>query len=623
MIPEELNQTSALPACSVVIPTWNRADLLQETLASLEGQSYSNFDVIIVSDGEDETLRSVERNLRSNLALRWIFHVCNRGQGAARNTGAAAASGDFLLFLDDDTTPNPDLIARHMTRHLEAGPERKLAVIGRTAEHRQGPLPLPTDRFLQKSWENTIESYSLRLSAAGADSVGDDFDQIAAFGLNCSIRRTQFLLSGGFHEALRITDEDMELGLRLHLQGVEIVFEPNAVVTHRSTRNLTAYLQDCWQASGKLDVHRVFDLGQKNQQTGRLLALFHGYRLDRFVSRCKWHASPALLTLARLLEKAANRTDSRHLLAAWARTSQAGRYWSSVKNSGCSLEKLRSVAGRSRSALMLHSLAVPQSMEEASYYVSPSRFRRLMRWFHATGYQTATLSQWLRDEVPEKHVLLTFDDGYEDLYHEFLPIAIKYRLKALIFLVADRIGSENVWDQPGGLRARSLLTLEHIREMQRYGIEFGSHSLTHPWLPGVSDTQLRYEVTGSKRKLEDLLGVEINSFAYPYGGIDRRVRSAVANAGYRSAFTTLAGVNWWNDPLCQRRANVNNFTSLLDFTFMLRNGLGFTPTLGARIRKLQQDAPTRFLRSMLAVAGRIGHNTAAQLYPERRRDETH
>ncbi len=146
---------------------------------------------------------------------------------------------------------------------------------------------------------------------------------------------------------------------------------------------------------------------------------------------------------------------------------------------------------------------------------------------------------------------------------------------------ADRIGASSLWDQASGLRARNLLTLEQIREMQKYGVEFGSHSLTHPSLPGLSDAQLRREVSDSKRHLEDLLCVEVKSFAYPYGGVDGRVRAAVAEAGYRLAFTAIPGTNWWNDPLCQRRAEVNEFTGLADFLFELRSGRTIRQALGA------------------------------------------
>ena len=125
------------------------------------------------------------------------------------------------------------------------------------------------------------------------------------------------------------------------------------------------------------------------------------------------------------------------------------------------------------------------------------------------------------------------------------------------------------------MRARNLLTLEQIREMQKYGVEFGSHSLAHASLPGVSDAQLRREVGDSKHRLEDLLGAEVISFAYPYGEVDRRVRSAVSDAGYKLAFTAIPGVNWWNDPLCQRRAEVNDTTGLLDFMCELRHGRNF------------------------------------------------
>lgn len=256
---------------------------------------------------------------------------------------------------------------------------------------------------------------------------------------------------------------------------------------------------------------------------------------------------------------------------------------------------------------MLHSLCEPQAREEASYYLSPKRFRLMMRWLLSAGYKTASTSQWLKDGLSRNQVLLTFDDGYDDLYEHFLPLAIEDHLTAVIFLVADRIGGSNLFDQASGLRARNLLTWPQIREMQKHGIEFGSHTLTHPHLPDVSDEQLRREVSDSKRRLEDVLGVEVTSFAYPYGGVDRRVRAAVAEAGYQLAFTTLPGPNWWNDPLCQRRVDVNERTSMLDFASQLRTGYGFTQSISERLHSLERDLPTGALRRAAGALRSFGH----------------
>ena len=609
-MPEEGSPSATGLRCSVVIPTWQRAGLLRGTLGSLVRQSCRGFDVIVVSDGEDEALQELARNFETDFPLRWIFHPQNRGQAAARNTGAREADGEVLLFLDDDTPADQELVARHLSHHFAGAENCRLAVAGKISEDRCEPFSRYVNRRLQEGWERALQGFADKYAESGAASADEGFEGIVSFGLNCSIRREVFLGSGGFNESLRITDEDTELGLRLHHAGVLFVFDPAAVVTHRSTKDLANYFRGCWGASGAHDVHRVFELSQRNVQTRHLLAMVHGHLPGRLAARCAWHLSSPLRAAAHWLEIAANRSESRLLVGAWARTCRIGEYWSSAKSAGCTPARLKSVEGKSKCALTLHTICEPQTVQEASYYIAPRRFRRFMRWFRATGYRTSTIAQWLRDDVPARHVLLTFDDGYDDLYAELLPLVIEHKYTPVIFLVAGRIGASNLWDQESGLRARNLLTLEQIREMQKHGVEFGSHTMTHPWLPGLSDAELRREVRDSKHLLEDLLGVEIASFAYPGGGLDRRVRSAVADAGYKLAFTIEPGLNWWNDPLCQKRAEVSDRTSLLDFALKLRNGRSLRQSVGNRIRSLEQELPTQTLRNLAGALRSFGHRIA-------------
>ena len=570
-------------------------------------QSYSDFEVIVVCDGENADVREISNDYEREQRVRWIFHDNNRGLPAARNTGARAASGDVVLFLDDDVVANKELIAAHMKLHQAADPERKVAVSSLTVEDRDTPLTSFVNHCLHENWKRSIDAYSSLLSATGVESVSEEVEGIVWFGLNCSIRRGLFLSFGGFNEHFRVSDEERELGLRLHLAGVEFIFESRILLTHKNSKDLDSYFRKCWGASGELDVHRVFVLGERNSQTKHLVSMFHGYMLNRFAARTAWHLSGWLRTLSIPLETVADRTGLHALFGAWARTCQQAEYWSHVKATGCNLKRLKGVVGPSKRALMLHSICEPLSAEEATYYIGPRRFSRMMRWFRAMGYKTAKTAQWLQNEMSERDVLLTFDDGYDDLYEELLPRVIEHRYTPVIYLVAERIGASNVWDQARGVRARNLLTLAQIREMQKHGVEFGSHSLTHAWLPDVSDAQLRREVRDSKSRLEDMLGVEVTSFAYPFGGVDRRVRSAVADAGYKLAFTTLPGLNWWNDPLCQRRAEINDHTTALDFVFKLRRGLGFTESISTRIRCLEQELPTRRLRNLAGGLRGIGH----------------
>lgn len=604
------------PACSVVIPTWRRADQLREVLDSLSRQTSSDFEVIVVSDGEDAPTRALAQNYVSPFPLTWHFHESNLGQSSARNTGARHAAGAIVLFLDDDTLANPTLIDKHLAHHRATGTAGPIAVAGRITEQRVGPVVRPTDRFLQANWERSLEARAERFGAKDIESVGEEFESGIAFGLNCSIPRSTFLQHYGFNQALRTTDEDMEMGIRLYRAGVYFVFEPDAIVTHRSSKDLTDYLQNCWKASGPSDLLRVFTLGERDPQTRRIVSLSTGGPMHRLAGKALWHTSGVLSSLVDRVASAANASNSGILLRAWGRIAPSATYWNSVKSAGCALDKLEQAAGDPKHALTLHSISVPHTPEEFSYYLSPARFRSFFQWFHKAGYRSATTREWMEDTIPAHRVLLTFDDGYDDLYTEMLPLFAELGLTALIFLVADQVGASNVWDQRSGLRARNLLTVDQIREMQRRGIEFGSHTVTHPWLPGLSDADLEHELADSKHRLEDLLGTEVTTFAYPYGGVDRRVRSAVVNAGYRQAFTILPGANWWNDPFTQRRAEINEYTSFRDFRCKVRTGLGFTASLGADLRAFGNAMPTATLRALIASLGSLGHHTVQSLSRE-------
>jgi peptidoglycan/xylan/chitin deacetylase (PgdA/CDA1 family) len=245
-----------------------------------------------------------------------------------------------------------------------------------------------------------------------------------------------------------------------------------------------------------------------------------------------------------------------------------------------------------------------------------------MKYFGESGHRTATSAQWMDRDLPPRSVLLTFDDAYDDLYTELFPVAIEHKYTPLIFVVVDHIGGSNAWDQARGLRPRNLLSAGQLKEMQRYGVEFGSHTLTHPNLTSLGHRELVRELRDSKDRLEDLLGAEVSAFAYPYGAVDRRVRSYVAEAGYRLAFTTVAGPNWWNDPLCQNRADVNDSMPLTDFASVISTGWTVRQNISDRVRRLEERLPGSMVRASVRRMRRIarkvlpgqsaksGHSTA-------------
>lgn len=155
--------------------------------------------------------------------------------------------------------------------------------------------------------------------------------------------------------------------------------------------------------------------------------------------------------------------------------------------------------------------------------ISPTLFARQMGMLAKKGYTVLALSDAatrLRSgsDIPERSVVLTFDDGYRNVYTEAFPVLQRHGFTATVFLIAEYCGGFNDWpghESPVG--RRPLLRWTEIEEMYRHGIEFGAHTLTHPTLTGLPRAAAEREIVQSQAALQDRLGAPVDTFAYPYG----------------------------------------------------------------------------------------------------------
>lgn len=201
--------------------------------------------------------------------------------------------------------------------------------------------------------------------------------------------------------------------------------------------------------------------------------------------------------------------------------------------------------------LMYHRVGKPLDQTDCRYCVPAQQFVRQMEALRTRGYRAVSLSAfmgWLAggDALPQGSFLLTFDDGFRGVYEHAYPWLREARWPFTIFIVTGLIGKRDLWNRPSSGGTGDLLCQEEIREMQRQGVEFQSHTRTHAHLPQLSDDRLAAELTGSKADLESLLASPVHYLAYPFGETDARVINAVRAAGYAAAFSSEPGFNRHN-----------------------------------------------------------------------------
>jgi peptidoglycan/xylan/chitin deacetylase (PgdA/CDA1 family) len=226
-------------------------------------------------------------------------------------------------------------------------------------------------------------------------------------------------------------------------------------------------------------------------------------------------------------------------------------------------------------------------------------FEQQIAFLHRSGYRSVSVTEAFRlaqaRATGEKLVAITFDDGYQDFYTNAFPVLNRYGYSATVYLPTAYIG-----DSSRRFKETDCLTWSQVRELRKAGIEFGSHTVTHPQLRNVGPEQLRQEIRDSKLQIEEKLGEPAETFAYPYAfpegdrGFVERLRGVLSESGYRSGVSTIIGRARISDnPFHMRRLPANSHDDLRLFQTKLEGGYDWLHTLqyAAKLRPRRLNSP--------------------------------
>lgn len=214
--------------------------------------------------------------------------------------------------------------------------------------------------------------------------------------------------------------------------------------------------------------------------------------------------------------------------------------------------------------------------------VPSAALRRQLSTLLARGYEAVTFQQAVGGSARSRKLAVTFDDAEPNVLALALPVLAELGLPGTVFVPVAQVGGVAMsWDDLSALAAA--------------GWEIGSHTLSHPRLPGLDEASLERELRGSREAIENALGRPCRSIAYPYGEVDARVRAAAARAGF-SAGCTTDGMVRVGDPLLCLRVGVDGRDSL--FTFRVK-----TSRAGRAFRASALGRP-------LALLGRAARSSA-------------
>lgn len=192
----------------------------------------------------------------------------------------------------------------------------------------------------------------------------------------------------------------------------------------------------------------------------------------------------------------------------------------------------------------------------------PGVFRRAIARLHSDGFRTVDLADAVAglrrgDPLPDRAVVLTFDDGYRSAYTDAFPVLQEHGMTATVFLAVG--ARDGAGDGLPSLTGREMLAWNEIREMAGAGIAFGAHTLSHADLTALDPDRIEAEVLGSRTVIEQRLGVPVPGFAYPFGRFDTRSRAVVRRCFDFACSDVFSLVTHASDPWALERIDMLYF----------------------------------------------------------------
>jgi peptidoglycan/xylan/chitin deacetylase (PgdA/CDA1 family) len=265
----------------------------------------------------------------------------------------------------------------------------------------------------------------------------------------------------------------------------------------------------------------------------------------------------------------------------------------------------RAVPARSHGALpilMYHGISDESERGSAYYKVNtgPAVFERQMRFLKERGYSTIALSEAVRllnrRESPGlRRVVISFDDGYRNFYTHAFPILQKFGFTATMFLPTGYIGENRA-----SFKGIECMTWDEVRELRKAGIEFGSHTVTHPKLVEMNWVDVERELRESRREMETQLGARVTTFAYPFAFPQadplfvRKFGDALVELGYRCCLTTEVGRARPGDDVYRlKRLPVNSDDDVNLFRAKLEGGYDWLALPQAMVKRVKSFSTQR------------------------------
>jgi peptidoglycan/xylan/chitin deacetylase (PgdA/CDA1 family) len=554
---------AAVPKVSVVIPTFNRKHLLARTLPVVLDQNFpaEQYEVVIVVDGSQDGTVEWLQQLRPACGLKIIWQG-NHGQPAAINRGLQEARGHVILFLDDDIICDRSLLRHHARGHENAVAEgeKPWLLFGPVLWARENRDGLTAERI-----RKNCDEYFARLTPESG-SCGWCF---AMGNPNTSAVRSLLLSRGGFVEHLHRA-HDVEFGFRHWKTGTRFQFLPQAVtylIYEKSAADLTTEARREGKEGVQLCrihpqyrryslVTKVMSNSSWRQSICTIIARLPGSQ--SLISTSVWLAER--LWSAPAMRRPASRVAEACVVMAFLRGAieEAGS-WSALKRE----------FGLRISILLYHDVGTKVPGSFHSLTISPKEFARQMRWLSRHGYKGVSARDWHNwcnegEALPEKPVVITFDDAFLGIAQHALPVLTRCGFSATVFVVTGQIGRENAWDRLAGYKTQPLMTSAQIIEWEQKGIDFGAHTQSHPDLRTLSPGDLKKELEGSRKDLEKVIGKSVLAFAYPFGYLDSRIYAS-AQQNFQMAFTCVDGLNSIHtDPHLLRRTSMEPYYTFID-----------------------------------------------------------